>query len=33
LAQEQERLPDQRIDVTFATLDESAPQKPVKQHP
>jgi membrane protein len=30
LAQEQERLPDQRIGVTFETLDESAPQKPQK---
>src|SRR5512144_1294555 len=32
LAQEQERLPDQRIDVTFATLDQAAPQEPVKKH-
>jgi uncharacterized BrkB/YihY/UPF0761 family membrane protein len=32
LAQEQERLPDQRIDVTFATLDQAAPQEPVRKH-
>lgn len=30
LAREQERLPDQRIEVTFGTWDESAPQEPVK---